>query len=307
MRSSTRVTLLGVTSLPVALALAALHAPTPATAPAAPGAAAPAADAGLPWELRADGWRTDRAWYDGRAEKCTYEASRVIYGRPRSYVAIAYTNKQRMDPATTVKAAGDGGFEAFKHHWSERVPTEAYDYDFSTATFTRADDLSAYKLTAATQEDCGASFKQAWRADGELRWLESVYFPGAGLRQGALDARGVHFADALPLVLRDYPFDAPRDVALTLVPFQKDTHRVPFTPRRHTVRYERRATLELPVGAVDAHLLELVDAGGSVVARFGFAADGSAPWLHALVYFEGPAGTTYRLRSHERTAYWERA
>ncbi len=253
-----------------------------------------------PWELAQEGWRTDAAWYDGKAEKAVYDAKRRIYGLEREYVATAYTNKQHMDPATTTKSANDAGVEVFKHHWSERVPTENYDYDFSTCTFTRTGDLGAFKLTVATQEDCGASFKQLWREGDRLRWLESVYFPDAGLREGELDGP-VHFADALPLLLRDYPFDAPLEpVSLRLVPSQKSTRKRSFEPAETVVRYVGRQTLTLPAGEVEAHHLAAVG-----VADLWFAADGTAPWLHALVRYQD-ADAVYELRSLERTAYWER-
>jgi len=260
----------------------------------------------LPWTPRADGWRTDAAWYDGRAERCVYEATRTIYGEPRTYLATAYTNKQRMDPRTTVKATGDG-VEVFKHHWSERVPTENYDYDFSTAVFLRTSDLSPFKLTAATQDDCGASFKQISNEDGRVRYLESVYFPGAGVREGTLDGAS-HWADALPLVLRDFPFDEGVGTALTidLLPSQKSARSVPFEAEACRVTLAGHESVSLPVGDVEAHRLELRAPDGMLRATYWFAAEAEAPWLHALVRYRDAAGDGYRLRSIERTAYWER-
>src|SRR5262245_53173035 len=90
---------------------------------------------GVPWPLRSGTWRTDEVWYDGLAEKCVYEATRSIYGAERRYVATAYTNKEQVDEASTVKLAEGTGLLCFKHHWSERVPTENYDYDFSTSSY----------------------------------------------------------------------------------------------------------------------------------------------------------------------------
>jgi hypothetical protein len=251
-------------------------------------------------------WRTDPVWNDGQAEKCVYEASRTIYGKERSYRAIAYTDKERADPEATVKTEGQEGVEVFKHHWSEIVPTEKYDYRFSTMTYVRTDDLSPFKLTASTQEDCGASFKEVWRDREHLRWAESVYFPAGGRREGDFERhKNTAFFDALTLTLRDYPFDAPADLALRVIPSQKDNHRVPFEPVERTVRYAGQAALDLPIGRVDAHELDLRTPEGTVEARFWFAADGSAPRLHALVRYEGAQGVTYKLESIERTAYWK--
>lgn len=256
--------------------------------------------------LAAASWRSDRVWYDGQAEKCVYEATRTIYGLPRTYAATLYTNKENVDPKTGCKSETDGGIEVFKHHLSERVPTERYDYDFSTMSYTRADDMSAFKLTAATQEDCGASFKEVWRDGERLKWLESVYFPGGGRREGTVREQGAVFFDALTLTLRDYDFGGRADYVLWVVPMQRDTHRVPFEPVKRTVRYVSSGDVTVPGGTISCHELALVDEKGAVEARFWFAADGSAPRLHALVRFEGPQGITYALQSQERTAYWKR-
>lgn len=268
----------------------------------------------LPWEVRETGWRTDPAWYDRQAEKCVYDATRSIYGVERRYAAIAYTNKQWMDPRTTTKSATDGGVEVFKHHWSERVPTENYDYDFSTATFVRTSDLAPFKLTAATQDDCGSSFKQVWRDGDELAWLSSVYFPGAGVAEGKLERERVHFLDALTLALRDFPFAEAAEsedeliYSFQVVPGQKEVRATPFEPIEAGAVYAGTETLDLPVGRVEAHRVTLMTfpESGRTDHVFWFATDGSAPWLHALVRYEGPRGRTYRLRSIERTAYWER-
>jgi hypothetical protein len=250
-------------------------------------------------------WRTDPAWHDGQAETCVYEATRTIYGAERRYLATAHTNKEHADPATTVKSESGRGVEVFKHHWSERVPTERYDYDFSTMTYTRADDLSAWKATVATQEDCGASFKEAWLDGRQLAWFESVYFPGGGRREGTL-AREVVFFDALPLVLRDYDFDKKPELELQVVPSLKTTNRSLWKAEPRRVRYVGTSEQDLPIGKLRAHQLDLLEPDGTHEASFWFAADGAAPMLRALVRYAGPFGVTYRLKSHERGAYWKR-
>ena len=253
----------------------------------------------------APSWRTDPVWYDGLAEKCVYEATRTIYGKPRLYRATAYTNKERIDTKTTCKSETDDGLEVFKHHWSEIVPTEKYDYRFSTMTYTRTDDMRAYKLTASTQEDCGASFKEIWRERERLNWFESEYFPGSGRREGHVDKENAVFFDALTLSLRDYDFAAPRDVELRVVPSQKDTHHVDFDSLARTIHFAGNFELDLPIGHVATHALELRSPDGTVEARYWFAADASAPMLHALAQYEGPQAITYKLLSLERTAYWK--
>ena len=251
----------------------------------------------------ASDWKDDPVWYDGRAEVCVYEATRSIYGLERRFLATAYTNKQQMDPDSTVKGSG---VEVFKHHWSERVPTENYDYDFSTAAFLRTADLTPFKLTASTQDDCGSSFKQL-RVDGDdLAWNEFVYFPGGGPREGRFQARGVSLQDGFTLSLRTLAAaEEGTRQWLTSVPRQKVTRRVPFTPRPLVAVVRGTAELELPVGKIRARRID-VEEGGRRLESYWFDVRGGAPWLHALVRYEGPGGVTYRLKSQRRWAYWER-
>jgi hypothetical protein len=91
-----------------------------------------------------------------------------------------------------------------------------------------------------------------------------------------------------------------------MIPTQKDTHQDSFEPLERKIRYAGRSSQELPIGTIDAHELELVTPKGNVEARFWFDAETSAPRLHVLVRYEGPQGVTYRLRSLERKAYWDR-
>lgn len=249
-------------------------------------------------------WRSSEAWRDGKAEKCVYAATRGIYGLPRSYRAIAYTNVERYDAATTNKSEG-GGREVFKHHWSETIPTENYDYRFSTCSYSDAQSLAALKLTVGTQEDCGASFKQVWLAGGEFVYWDSVYFPGAGVRSGSLGtAQGIHFLDAFPLLLRDYDFAAKPTLELSVVRSQKSTRQAPFEPELARVRYVAPERLRLALGELDTHHLRAELPGESF--DYWFAAQASAPWMHVLVQHTDSSGVRFELVEQTRTAYWER-
>lgn len=252
-------------------------------------------------------WSRDPAWYDGQAEKCVYEATRTIYGKERRYLATAYTNKERVDAATTCKTDDPNGLEVFKHHWSEIVPTERYDYRFSTMTYHRVEHAEPFKLTVSTQEDCGASFKECWPESNRFRWSDSVYFPGAGRREGEIERTDVFaFADGLALALRYLPANEPSaPQRLALVPAQRDTHHVSWDLVSRSVRCTGRTTLELPIGRIEADGYELSNDAGLVLERFWFAADERPPVLRAMVRYEGQDGVTYALKSIERTAYWK--
>ena len=81
---------------------------------------------------------------------------------------------------------------------------------------------------------------------------------------------------------------------------------MPFEPVACEVVYVGREVCELPLGELTGHHLRVTRGGGERVGDYWFAADGTAPMLHALVRFEGPGGQSYRLASLGRRAYWER-
>ncbi len=256
-------------------------------------------------------WRTDPVWYDGQAELADYNATRIIYGQHRDYVARIMVNKEKASPRTFTKAADDQGREVFKLHVRDDPPTEKYTYHFSTMAYIGTDDLKSLKLDMGSQEDCGASMKLVVNHNGELNWKQYSYFPNEGWREGEMDdpPANLVFKDAMPLVLRGYPFDEPRDIDLAVLPDQKTTKWSPMRPKRMTVRYVGRETLDLPIGSVDAHHLRLVPRGwkgqDAYKSRehvdYWFAADPAM--RHVMVRYDSQ-GQTYRLQSLKRGAYW---
>ncbi|MBK7644357.1 MAG: hypothetical protein IPJ19_15150 [Planctomycetes bacterium] len=254
-------------------------------------------------------WRSDPIWYDGQAEVAVYECEREVYGAPRHYQASVYTNKENVDPRTSCKSAGEKGLEVFKHHWRERIPTPNYDYDYSTMSYSVAADMTPFKLSMSSHEDCGASLKELWRdEDGRTLWNTSNYFPGGGNRSGKFaQAKNLAFEDALTLALRDYDFEKQPELTLALVPFQRVNIATKLEPLEAHLRYVGKSELELPIGKVQAHELALFDAKGERIAGYWFHAQGAAPWLHVLVQWERPAQKIRaRLVSQTRKAYWKR-
>lgn len=252
-------------------------------------------------------WRDDPSWYDGKAECCVYDATRTIYGRERRYEARVYTDKELADPQTKTKSSTGRGREVFKQHVRDDVPTERYTYHFSTMCYVGTGDLKSLKVEMGSQEDCGASFKQFVNHAGRLTWHSFVYFPDTGHSHGEYaPPRDWVFQDALSVVLRGYPFDLPLGpIEVNLLPDQTSTRPTGWKAERAWIEYVGRERLELPIGAVEAEHLRVLTEGG-VEHEYWFAAEGGRPWLHVMVQYEGPEGVRYRLRSMERSAYWER-
>lgn len=258
-------------------------------------------------------WKSDPAWYQGKAEWALYDAQRTIYGQPRSYEATIFTNKQLMNPKIGVKSGSPsaGDFEVFKHNVSEMVPAPNYTYRFLTTCFIRTADLSVFKLVVSTQEDCGATYKQFVNHGDRIKVDQHIYFPNTGQidedyrRPGR--SENFTFHDALTLRLRDYPFDADTKpvMKLKLVEDQTDTHPTRQRPEEAEVKYVGKETLAVPYGEVPTHHLRVNHAksGGTTHSDYWFAAD---PALrHVLVQYEGPWGVKYQLKQLEWWAYWK--
>jgi len=274
-------------------------------------ASAASADAALAGFTR--DWRDHDIWHDGKAETCLYDGTRTIYGVTRKFEAIVHTNKERYSTKTKTKSDG-AGVEVFKHHIVEVIPTESYDYKFSTMVYVKASDLSPVKIDMGSQEECGASFKQFVAAGGDVTYHQFSYFPNEGHREGEFDLGGdVVFQDGLSIVLRGYPFGSPRDVPVALLADQTTTKWSPTKPADgYVVRYIGRETLDLPIGKVAAHHVRVLHPrdGSQPVHDYWFAASGDAvggmAQLHVMVQYEGPDGMSYRLRSQQRGKYWQR-
>jgi hypothetical protein len=260
------------------------------------------------WASFTRDWRDDPAWHDGQAEYCTYDATRLIYGKMRTYQARLITNKELADPESKTKSATDKGREVFKHHLRDDIQTENYTYHFSTMCYVGSSDLKSLKIDMGSQEDCGTTFKQFIHHAGRLTWNSFVYFPDTGYSHGDYNPpNDFVFQDALSVVLRGYPFNDPRTIEVSLLPDQTSTHPTSPEPEPATITYVGLEELGLPVGTVNAHHLRVIPVtGGPDSAQdYWFAAEGSAPWFHVMVRYQGPNGITYKLRSTKRWAYWQ--
>lgn len=245
-------------------------------------------------------WDQDSVWYDGLVEKTTYEASRVIYGSPRSFEATFLTNKEQHETATWTKATGRSGetVEVWKHNQIEVVPTPNYDYKFTTTSHLTVDGLELTRVDMSESEWCGTTFTQYIKSDNGYDYFSFGYMPGEGRRTGTVDAADVVPVNmvpvnALPLYLRDFDFEAGGEVAVTLLPDQKSNRLQPWEPVAGTIKY---------VGEVDGgHALE-VFAGDRLLGTYVMA---DRDRLHVMVSYESADGTqTYELKTQERVDYW---
>jgi hypothetical protein len=254
-------------------------------------------------------WKSDPIWHDGLVEKATYTASRVIYGKPRPYTAIIFTNKEQHDRKTLTKSdRSTDTIEVFKHNHVEVVPTPNYDYKFETTSHLTVDKLELTRLDASSQEFCGTSFKQFLHqpGDSKIDYWSFSYMPESGRVTAKIDAAGRAIVpeDALPLWLRDYDFNSRQPARFWLLPSQKSNRPTPHQPAAAEVRYEGQDKL--------SHKLRVV--------IFAAAKGSEDPWTRpsqrlgyfwmdkdrqrVMTKYEGADGQKYELQKVERVNYW---
>ena len=253
----------------------------------------------------ADGWKSDPIWHDGLVEKAVYSASRTVYGKPRPYTAIFFTNKEQHDAATLTKAyKAKETIEVWKHNQVEDIPTPNYAYHYVTTSHLTADRLELTRMDCSSQEFCGASFKQylakpdrsasgGWAFDHWDFWSFS-YMPEAGRRAATLTKadRPVVAENSLPLYLRDFNLAAKAEAAIVaLLPSQKSNRATAPEPIAATLRYAGEDN--------GAHRIELI-VDKAVRATYWMATDR----LHVMVKYAGPDGQTYELKEVSRVNYW---
>jgi len=249
-------------------------------------------------------WAEDRVWDDGLAEVAMYEASRPIYGAPRSYEAILLTVKEDFDAEKLIKANTPFGQRAIvtvlKQNAVREIATPNYDYRIMTSTFVERDDPTRLvKLTSGSHEWCGNTWKAIRSRDGRLVYDWSSYIDGEGDGAQLLDVGpGDLLEDQLPLVLRGLEFREGLAFEFRMLPGMANTHAGPGGWIPASLRIAGRETVELPVGSIDAWRVEIVAAGRT--ASYWFDVDGT----HPLVQAEVPGADSLRLKKIERRAYW---
>lgn len=269
-------------------------------AASAPSAAPPS---GTSADSQAVRWDADPIWHDGLVEKATYDASRVIYGRPRPFEATFLTNKEQHETATWTKATQDSNetVEVWKHNQIEVIPTPNYDYKYTTTSHLTTEGLQLTRLDMSESEWCGTTYAQYLKAGEDAAgrawdYFTFSYMPGSGRETATVEAEGdadVVPINALPLYLRGFDFERGGSVAVKLLPDQKGNKLTPHEPMDGELRYVG------PEG--DGHRIE-VYAGGEL---FGTYVMGSRPQLHVMRSFESADGTqTYALKEQDRVNYW---
>lgn len=131
-------------------------------------------------------------WEDGLSEMSYFDATCMIYDKPRKYTRVHLMNRQHMDTTFFVKASehSKDPKPAFKFIISEVIPTNNYNYRFHITSFMERPSLLPIRVSVSSQEWCGTTFKYLnWERNKEVppkNWSLDVcglsYWPTEGDR-----------------------------------------------------------------------------------------------------------------------------
>ncbi len=253
----------------------------------------------------ADNWKSDPSWHDGLVEKATYTATRVVYGKPRQYEAIFFTNKEQHDTKTWTKSdKSTETTEVFKHNQIEVIPTPNYDYKYTTTSHLTVADMTLTRLDMGSQEFCGTSFKQFLlqttpRAGHQYSYFGFSYMPESGRVEKKVASQDnkipVVAFNSLPVWLRDYDFEKMPTLKIALLPDQKNNKATSADPVIAEIKPNT-----ISGRLTNSYQLDLV-VDGKVTGTFLFAKDRQ----HVMTSYKSADGQqSYELTTQERVNYW---
>jgi hypothetical protein len=243
-------------------------------------------------------------WDDGNAEVNAYEASVRRYGVPRPLTAYHIIVKEDFSRTQLVKA--DPGHDpsdlvtVLKLNQILEFQTGIYNYNQMASTFHERATMDLLKLTLASFEWCGNTFKEYTRRDGRGTLHVHTYWDGQARAEYDLPvAPDVLFHDELPLRLRALPQAAGTALTARLVPTQIDSRGPKPELRAARLRADAEEILIVPAGSFRALRWE-VKAGDAVDTYW---LDRNFP--HVLLAWDRPDGGAFRLKWTRRLPYWK--
>lgn len=242
------------------------------------------------------GFGNNNLWDDGQAEVATYDASTVVYGKPRAHTLRLITVYEDFNREYYAKADWPYGqkpiLPVIKQIQTTTIPTANYDYHFLTAVFVDRDDFGrTVKLTTTSQDWCGTTSKTFELWGEKPRMIYTSYWDGEGNGTRELGSNiDDYFEEDLLLNLRALPFRDGLNAAFWLYPKQA-TNKAPEP---------RPVPAYLIVSRQDQAWDVLVEARDARTIRYEF----EPAYPHVLKHYEHSDGTTLTLKKLERYAYW---
>lgn len=254
-------------------------------------------------------WAMDRTWDDGMAEVATYEATRTIYGKRRTYELTMITVKEAFNREFMTKSDSyerTDLFTVMKVNLFARIQTNIYPYHYLTSIFfPRTAPHRVEKITSGSQEWCGNTFKRVQRTDSSYGYAFDSYWDGEGAGIRTLP-NNVWFEDQLFYTLRSVDFSNARTFSMKVLPTiitnkaaLDSAQPATFTVHEDRVDPSTLGTIttipEQPCWRIDMRI------NGNTVASWWFSQDPQ----HKLLQFQHADGRTMKLVKVERNTYWK--
>lgn len=247
----------------------------------------PAADAGNdPFATFTRHWRDRDIWsgndryecaeYEPRGMKKAHAGERKIgeLGRAKVFILIG---RETADPVTRTRSLTGQGRDAFKVVTYRMAADEEEPLDGSsnpllgypgvhplgTMAYIGASDLKSLLLEVAVVDTLGVTFKQIVNHKGTLSWHQFSRRAGEGHTsfEGPAPSGGFVFREALPLVLRGYPFESPVAVDIRLMSEQGLVRQTSIRPDDYRVEFVGTEEVVAGAGKTRAHHLRLRHTG----------------------------------------------
>lgn len=248
-------------------------------------------------------WVQNEYWYQGEAEIDLYEATLVKYGEPRAAdeVAMIFVTEDH-DPELLVKAddwTRPGLVPMLKLNYVLSVRTGVYRYEQMLSFFFRRDDMALSKMTLASHEWCGNSFKELVNHGERESFDFNTYWDGQG--NGEYDVvfpEDLVLYDSLPAQFRALRFVEGLEATMNLLPTQLSSRVRPPAWHTATLRVRPKTQVEVPAGTFEVWPVEVEHAGGTDQLAFEVA------YPNRMVRWQQAGGDRYELETSETMAYW---
>ena len=248
-------------------------------------------------------WPSHSYWYDGTAELNFYSAAIAKYGQPRQTDEVVHILvTEDHNPQLLVKAddwRSPGNVKMLKLNLQRTFRTGIYEYREMMTAYFDHNRRSFAKMTFASQEWCGSSFKEVVNYEGRSSYHFNTYWDGQG--NGSYE---VEFPsdmvpyDSLPAYLRMLDWNVGLKGDLQVLESQFSSKASP--PKVHTAQLNvsRVEEVEVPAGAFQAYRVELEVGDKPELLWF------EQEFPHRLLRWEAANGDRLELRASKKLPYW---
>lgn len=248
-------------------------------------------------------------WNDGRAEIATYDAVRVVYGKPRRHTTTMITVKEDFNSEFDVKTDTYDRRDllaVMKINLASTIQTDAYPYHYLTSMFFRRDDAaSVHKVVSTSQEWCGTTFKRFSGRGDSLVVMYDSYWDGEG-NGATIISRDLVIEDQLLYSLRSISFRQGMTFSARVIPSIITNKAKIAKPQTYTFSvmedvYDPSSETMSDVGRTSCWRIDMKSAD-SLVASYWFSMDS----MHYLVRYRHSDGRQMTLQKIQRDDYWSK-